>query len=264
LRAGPERVYRRALRQFSVEEISEGFAAARGLALPSQLRRALREQQRGLYGRFLRLLPARPRPIRIQRWSPRRIGLLLLMLPVAALSIFGFRWLLVSDSQTTTHLLITSLNCSQQEPLWLQAQAVPSASLIPCVRTSPGWSVADATARNGRSGFTLDHDRAGRSAMVVRLTPTCDPAGATEAPSERPGVRHYERTERLPGRFTATWYDRFAGGCVTSELQSAIDVEGKFTSEASSVLGFTTRQALRQALEERSDGRLHLDPAAAR
>jgi tRNA A-37 threonylcarbamoyl transferase component Bud32 len=42
LRASPELVYRRALRQFSVEEISEGFAAARGLALPSQLRRMLR------------------------------------------------------------------------------------------------------------------------------------------------------------------------------------------------------------------------------
>jgi hypothetical protein len=99
--------------------------------------------------------------------------------------------------------------------------------------------------------------------MVVRLTPACDPVGATEAPSERPGVRHYERTERLPGRFTATWHNRFAGGCVTSQLQSATDLEGKFAGEASFVLGFTTRQALRQALEERSDGRLHLDPAGA-
>jgi membrane-associated phospholipid phosphatase/tRNA A-37 threonylcarbamoyl transferase component Bud32 len=34
LRSSPERVYERALRQFSVEEISEGFAAARGLACP--------------------------------------------------------------------------------------------------------------------------------------------------------------------------------------------------------------------------------------
>ena len=34
LRSNPELVYQRALVQFSVEEISEGFAAARGLALP--------------------------------------------------------------------------------------------------------------------------------------------------------------------------------------------------------------------------------------
>jgi tRNA A-37 threonylcarbamoyl transferase component Bud32/membrane-associated phospholipid phosphatase len=35
LRCGPERVYRRALQSFTVEEITEGFAAARGLAMPS-------------------------------------------------------------------------------------------------------------------------------------------------------------------------------------------------------------------------------------
>jgi hypothetical protein len=39
----------RARRQFSTEEISEGFAAARGLALPPQLRRMVREQGRDLH-----------------------------------------------------------------------------------------------------------------------------------------------------------------------------------------------------------------------
>jgi hypothetical protein len=131
------------------------------------------------------------------------------------------------------------------------------------VAAGPGGAIG-VNARNGWSGFTLDHDRAGRMAMVARLTAACDPVGATEAPSGRPGVRHYERSERLPGRFTATWYDRFAGGCVTSKLHSTADVEGKFASEAPFVLGFTTRQALQQALEERSNGRLHLDPADAR
>src|SRR5881397_2939957 len=43
LRSSPERVYQRALRRFSVEEVTEAFAAARGLALPSQLRKLLRE-----------------------------------------------------------------------------------------------------------------------------------------------------------------------------------------------------------------------------
>ena len=45
LRSDPELVYQRALRQFTVAEISEAFAAARGLALPSQLRRMLRDQR---------------------------------------------------------------------------------------------------------------------------------------------------------------------------------------------------------------------------
>jgi hypothetical protein len=76
LRSSPELVYERALRLFSVQEISEGFAAARGLAMPSQLRRMLRAQGRDLHAQFVRLLPAPPQPIPIQRWSPRRIGLL--------------------------------------------------------------------------------------------------------------------------------------------------------------------------------------------
>jgi tRNA A-37 threonylcarbamoyl transferase component Bud32/membrane-associated phospholipid phosphatase len=264
LRSSPERVYRRALRRFSVAEISEGFAAARGLALPSQLRRMLREQGRDLHAEFLRLLPARPRPIAIQRWSARRIGLLLLMVPVALLLVPTVRVVLFNNDPNTTRLEIFNLDCSTDlEPLWLQAQSVPSASLVPCVELLPGWAVAGANARNGWSGVTLNHDRADVRAVVVRLTAACDPAGATELPSRRPGVRHYERTERRSGSFTATWYDRFPGGCVTSRLHSTTDIEGKFATEASFVLGFTTRQALRQALEERSNGRLRLDPAVA-
>jgi hypothetical protein len=75
LRSDPQRVYRRALGQFSVDEISEGFAAARGLAMPSQLRRMLRAQGRDLHAEFVKLLPAAPQPIRVQRWSARRFGL---------------------------------------------------------------------------------------------------------------------------------------------------------------------------------------------
>jgi serine/threonine protein kinase len=75
LRSSPEQVYQRARRQFTVEEVTEGFAAARGLALPSQLRTLLREQGRDLHGEFTRLLPSPPQPVRMQRWSARRVGL---------------------------------------------------------------------------------------------------------------------------------------------------------------------------------------------
>jgi tRNA A-37 threonylcarbamoyl transferase component Bud32 len=80
LRSDPKRVYARALRQFSVQEISEAFAATRGLTMPSQLRRMLRAQGRDLHGEFLRLLPESPRPIAIQRFSARRLGLTLAVL----------------------------------------------------------------------------------------------------------------------------------------------------------------------------------------
>jgi tRNA A-37 threonylcarbamoyl transferase component Bud32 len=87
LRSDPGRVYERALRQFTVEEVSEAFAATRGLTMPSQLRRMLRAQGRDLHTEFLELLPERPRPIAIQRFSPRRIGLILAVLIGTSLAI---------------------------------------------------------------------------------------------------------------------------------------------------------------------------------
>jgi hypothetical protein len=76
LRASPERVYARARRQFSVAEITEAFAATRGLTMPSQLRKMMRQEGRDLHAEFVALLPERPQPIRIQRWTVRRMALI--------------------------------------------------------------------------------------------------------------------------------------------------------------------------------------------
>jgi tRNA A-37 threonylcarbamoyl transferase component Bud32 len=266
LRSSAEQVYRRALRQFSVEEISEGFAAARGLALPSQLRRMLRERGRDLHAEFLRLLPARPRPIRIQRWSARRIGLLLLVASLTALLAVLFPMVLVNNDQTTTLLNVSSLDCDQPEPLWLQAQAVPSASLVPCVSSLPaGWRLVDASegpspsaVRDGWSRFTLAKYLVG--SLDVRLSATCDLTGATQRPSDQPGAQRYERTDQGSSGPAATWYTVFPGGCVTAQLDGTGATDPAFATEASSIVDFTTRHALQQALERRSGGRLQLDP----
>jgi tRNA A-37 threonylcarbamoyl transferase component Bud32 len=261
LRSDPALVYRRALRQFSVDEISEGFAAARGLALPSQLRRMLRAQGRDLHAEFVKLLPTPPQPIRIQRWSLRRLGLWAAI--VTLLVLFSLHPTAVFDNQVAvrTPLGITKLDCTRLEPLWLEAQSVPSASLVPCVRRQlPGWKVADVAVNNGRSVFTLDHDRAGRRAVVVRLAGGCDTAGAVETPPPGPGVRRYQRIGQATGVFEVTWYDRFPGGCLTYRLRSTKDVEGSFAVELPVLLGFVTRDALGEALSQRSDGRLRLDP----
>jgi tRNA A-37 threonylcarbamoyl transferase component Bud32 len=87
LRSDPKRVYERAVREFTVEEVSEAFAATRGLTMPSQLRRMLRAQGRDLHAEFLRLLPSPPRPIAIQRFSARRLGLTLAVLVGAFLAV---------------------------------------------------------------------------------------------------------------------------------------------------------------------------------
>jgi tRNA A-37 threonylcarbamoyl transferase component Bud32 len=95
-RSTAQRVYDRALRQFSVEEISEAFAATRGITMPSQLRRMMRTQGRDLHAEFLRLLPEPPARISIQRWSLHRVTLMITVLLIAlgtlGLAVFNFVW----------------------------------------------------------------------------------------------------------------------------------------------------------------------------
>jgi hypothetical protein len=266
LRSSPERVYRRALQYFTVQEITEGFAAAHGLALPSQLRHLLRTQGRNLHAEFVRLLPSPPQPIRVQRWTGRRVGLWAAILTsLLVLAVLSPRYFFNNEDAVQTPLMVKDVGCGDLEPLWLMAQSVPSASLVPCVRSLPvGWTVAGVTVNDGRSVLTLNHDRAGDAALVVRLTAACNPGGAVKGPSPIVGMRHFQRTESRAGEFTATWYDQFPGGCVTSRLHLTTDPNGEFAAQAPQVLGFTTRAALQQALGRRSDGRLHLDPGGPR
>ena len=277
LRSSPQQVYQRALRQFTVEEITEAFArltlpggirppwVALGLALPSQLRNLLRAESRDPYPEFVKLLPSPPQTIPIQRWSARRVGLWAAIVGLLVLAALNTGQIFNSEDLVQTPLNINSLDCTQPEPLWLEAQSVPSASLLPCVESRlVGWKVAEVAVNDGRSVVILDHDRAGKKAVVLRLAAACDPAGAVEVPSQEPGTRRFVQVERLAGAFSATWYDRFPGGCLTYRLHSTTDPTGQFANEAPSLLGFTTRDALRQALDARSDGRLRLDPGEAR
>jgi hypothetical protein len=117
-----------------------------------------------------------------------------------------------------------------------------------------GWKVAQVTVNNGRSVITVDHDRAGKRALVIELTASCDLAGATKVASEQPGARRYLLKDR-----TTRAYD-FSGGCVTQHFRAAGPSAVRMTDTASTELGFVTRDELRQALDRRSRGRLQLDP----
>ena len=89
LGSDPERVYERALLQFSEADIAEAFAASRGVTLPSALRTAVKRDGRDLLERLRELAPGR-RPVAVQRWSVRRIGLVLWVVFVIALLLAVF------------------------------------------------------------------------------------------------------------------------------------------------------------------------------
>ena len=261
LRSSPEQVYQRALGRFSVEEISEGFAAARGLALPSQLRRMLRGQGRDLHAEFVRLLPTPPRPIPIQRWTLRRVGLLAAMVLVVVLVVEQGALSIDYREAIATPTSVGNLACTDLEPQWLLAQSVPSASLVPCLGALPaGWSVGPVTVNNGRSVIRLNHDRAGTDVLEVRLTAGCDTQGATQVRSNQPQLRRYQRIQRQTPRLEAIHFDRFPGGCVTAQAAVPAANRAEITSQLATIVHYTPRQALQQALDQRSDGRLQLDP----
>ena len=262
LRSDPRLVYERALRQFSVEEITEAFAATRGLAMPSQLRHMLRAQGRDLHAEFLSLLPERPAPISIQRFSLRRIGLALLVVCALLVAVPMLVSWAVQTDRVNTSLYTSDIGCSDQEAPWLMAQAVPSATLVPCLQVAPpGWALNDVKAGSGFASIVFDIDRPQQvAAVTVELLPSCDLAGATEVSSEQPGARRYIRIDRAaaPDRVIRSY--AFQGGCITERFTSA-DSPEDLASQASTAFGFVTRDQLARDLSRRSGGRLHLDPS---
>ena len=210
------------------------------------------------------MLPTPPPPIRIQRWSLRRIGLLTVAVVLVVFIVQTIAGSFASNEANATPLYISNVACTDLEPLWLEAQSVPSASMVPCLQFLPvGWTLAKVTVNDGQSVLTLSHDQAGYAALVVRLTAACTPSGAVEGPS-RIGGRAALPANRCTGEFAVTWYKPVPGGCVTSQLHLMNDPNGELAGQAPHVLGFRTRAELQEALSQRSDGRLQLDPEQAR
>jgi hypothetical protein len=171
-------------------------------------------------------------------------------------------WSVQTDRVDTS--LYSDVDCESREPLWLMAQAVPSASLVPCVQLLPvGWTLAAVKVQDGRARISVDTDRAGAAAVVVELTASCDLAGATEVTSEQSGARRYLRIDRNSTEVSATRVYTFPGGCVTQHFRGAGPSAVRLTDTASTEFGFVTREELRQALSQRSGGRLTFDAAAS-
>jgi hypothetical protein len=74
LRTDPGRVLARASVAFETAEVAAAFASTHAVTLPSQLRALLHADGRDLVGWFRAALPPVPR-VRVQRWTPRRIGI---------------------------------------------------------------------------------------------------------------------------------------------------------------------------------------------
>jgi tRNA A-37 threonylcarbamoyl transferase component Bud32/membrane-associated phospholipid phosphatase len=272
LRSSPQQVYQRALQEFTVGEITEAFAAARGLALPSQLRKLMRAQGRNLHAEFVRLLPEAPRPIGVQRWSTRRVALLVLVL-LALIPAVPLAWAFARTSANPGGAAaVTGGNgsCTQIEELWLEAQSVPSASRIPCIQAFPAGAVGALAVRDGESVLELSRASvdininaaepqaaAEAGSVTIRLTPTCVVPTTGDGQIVAPGVRRF-RTQGPAG--TPQVVDVFPGACLSYQPEPGIGPSDRLLDQAQRAVAFRTRDELREALRRRSGGRLQLDP----
>jgi hypothetical protein len=148
----------------------------------------------------------------------------------------------------------------------LMAQAVPTASQLPCIELLPaGWSVSDIFVRNGRVRFSLDSDRVGMHAVQVVLEQFCTLGNVTRVPSDHPGTRRYQEVISIePGRrYRGAVYYLFPGGCVTYRLDFRSDEQARPLSEVSLALGFVPRDAVRTTVSDYTHGRMQLDPPSA-
>jgi hypothetical protein len=138
--------------------------------------------------------------------------------------------------------------------LILEAQAVPSATLVPCIAEFPsGWSYGGSRIRSGSAQFWLDSDRAGIHALEIVLTESCDVSDAVEVTRGAgtiPGVRVYEDPISLPPTFRADRYLLFPGGCVTNQFRFATGASATLALEAQEAMSFVDRSVLVERVEE--------------
>jgi hypothetical protein len=145
----------------------------------------------------------------------------------------------------------------------LEAQAVPSATLLPCVKLLPaGWSVSDVFIHNGRARFTLDSDRVGPHAVTVVLERFCRIPPVHRVPSDEPATRRYEEIGAVrPGvGFTGTRFYLFPGGCVTYQFRFRSEERAEPIGEVTLAVSFVTRDAVRTHVRQDTGGRAKLDP----
>jgi hypothetical protein len=238
----PELVYRHALRYFTPAEIAEAFAATRGVASPTQLRTVMKQDGRDFLAQFRRLAPER-RPIPIQRWSVRRVALAAGLVVSLVVAVGGTVYLLTPDQDFEIPFPPT---CKAQTVTVLMAQAVPTATAVPCIEALPaGLSFASAIARNGQATFWLDSDRAGNRAVTVTLAGSCDTSSARPASTDEAGTERFDANTAAssdgsgPDRFY-----RLPGGCVTYDYSIPALTDPALTASVDGALGFLARDDL--------------------
>jgi hypothetical protein len=135
------------------------------------------------------------------------------------------------------------------------AQSVPSATMIPCVRSIPsGWTFGGGFVSKDLSRMWLDSAVAGIHAVPVSLSASCDPGDAVETvpgPGEA-GTRVFQDPQQLdPFRWTR--FVTFPGGCVVYEYSFAPGAPAALSLVANDALSFIPRAQVVAAVRDEGE-----------
>ena len=142
----------------------------------------------------------------------------------------------------------------RQNILHLVAQAVPTATLIPCIqRLKPGWSYGGSEIRSGFVHFWLDSDRVGADAVDVTLMSTCDVSGETATPV-RTGdanlVLYQEPADAHPNVTVRHYVSN--GGCATVRFSFTRRMAPAIFGETEGLLGYELRSDFVKGIQRES------------
>lgn len=145
-------------------------------------------------------------------------------------------------------------DCGKHEGLFvLMAQAVPSATKLPCLRLLPErWRYSGFQVQNGIATFWLDFDM-NIHALEVDLTPTCSTTGAqpVEPGPDEAGSRVFV-VERGPGEPPAARFIEFTGGCIAYQYHLPPGSVPTLADQVNGALGFVERAEVAQILNQES------------
>jgi hypothetical protein len=136
--------------------------------------------------------------------------------------------------------------------LTLAAQAVPSATILPCLDALlSGWGFSGSQIVDGSVRFWLSSDRAGIQAVRVELTESCDVSGAVEViPGiDEAGTRRFEEPLSLSPGYSANRFYTFLGGCVTVQYRFGAS-DPTLVLQADQAISFVPRTELVDRLAE--------------
>ena len=142
-------------------------------------------------------------------------------------------------------------DCVEGSSVYLEAQSVPTAQLVPCFDTLPdGWDVDNVRIDQEGTEVRFDSDRAGDDAAVFQYRASCDIGEAVNTLSEHDGADRYDHIESVAPSFKAQRYYVFEGGCFWWEFNFDQDATAALSIELGERVQTITRDELNEIVSE--------------